>query len=126
MRDGFEGEFLMRPVYATFPEAEHRQRLERAREALRWAGAEFAIAIAPENIFYLAGYDSWVSLNSLQALLFGLDGKPSLVVRDVDLPLALESSWVRDIRTYRLQAEHPAACIAHLAREKGLGKVILV
>lgn len=109
------------PRYAAFPEPEHRERLARARQALRRAGFAGCVSVAPEHLYYLAGYDAWVSVNSPQALVFTPDAdEPTLVLRDVDRPLALETSWVRDLRIYRLGAEDPAALIAEAARDKGL------
>src|SRR5215469_5093860 len=109
------------PTYAAFPEEEHRARLARAREALRRHGIECCVSVAPEHLYYFAGYDSWVSVNSPQALVFSArGGEPTLIVRDVDIALALETSWVRDIRTYHLVADDVPALIASVAREKGL------
>jgi Xaa-Pro aminopeptidase len=110
------------PAFAAFAEAEHRERLARARRALREAGFEIAVLVAPEHLYYFAGYDSWVGVNSPQALIFGLDDgdEPAIVVRNVDLALVTETSWVRDIRTYHLHADDPMALIAEVAAEKGL------
>ena len=110
------------PPFAAFPEAEHRVRLARARHVLREAGFEIAIVMAPEHLFYLGGYDSWVAVNSPQAMIFGLadDDEPVIVVRNVDLSLVTETSWVRDIRTYHLHVDDPMATIAAAAEEKGL------
>ncbi|MEM7123478.1 MAG: Xaa-Pro peptidase family protein [Pseudomonadota bacterium] len=110
------------PQFAAFPEAEHRQRLTSARHALREAGFEIAVIMAPEHLFYLGGYDSWVAVNSPQAVIFGLadDDEPVIVVRNVDLSLVTETSWVRDIRTYHLHMDDPVAMIAAAAEEKGL------
>ena len=109
--------------YAAFPEAEHRQRLAQARQALARAGFDGCVSVAPEHLYYLGGYDAWVSANSPQALVFRTDGgEPALVLRDVDRLLALETSWVRDLRTYRLLAEDPTALIAKAVREQGLGR----
>src|SRR5262249_37669280 len=78
---------------------------------------------APEHLYYLGGYDAWVSVNSPQALVFRTDGgEPTLILRDVDRLLALETAWVRDLRTYRLLAEDPAVRIAEAAREHGRGQ----
>jgi Xaa-Pro aminopeptidase len=109
------------PRDAAFPESEHRERLGRARQALRRAGFAGCVSVAPEHLYYLAGYDAWVSVNSPQALVFttGAD-EPTLVLRDVDRPLAVETTWLGDLRTYRLGAEDPAALAADVAREKGL------
>jgi Xaa-Pro aminopeptidase len=56
-----------------------------------------------------------------QALIFNVgESEPTLLIRDVDLPLALECTWIEDIRTYRLKAEDPASIIARIAHEKGI------
>ncbi len=103
----------MAPRYNAFSEAEHRERLARARHAMREFGIDACISIAPETLFYLGGYDSWVAANSPQALIFSADaGEPSLIVRDVDQPLAAETSWITDIRTYRLHRDKPENLIA--------------
>ena len=110
----------MPATYAAFTEDEHRRRLAHAREILGRNGIECCVSIAPEHLYYFAGYDSWVSVNSPQALIFMIDGgEPTLVVRDVDLALPLETSWVIDVRSYHLFADDVAALVASVAREKG-------
>ena len=113
-----------KPAYAAFPEAEHRERLDRARAALLDAGFDGCLSMAPEHIYFLGGYDAWVSVNGPQALIFSADpaDEPSIVMRNVDLELALESTLIRDIHTYHLHTEDPAALIAAVAREHGLGE----
>ncbi|MFO0996627.1 MAG: Xaa-Pro peptidase family protein [Alphaproteobacteria bacterium] len=111
----------MKPTYAAFSESEYRSRLARARAALRKAGIDCCIAVAPEDLYYLGGYDSWVASNSPQALVFMTDGgEPTLLVRNVDELLPRETSWIKDIRTYYLHQENAAERIAAIAREKGL------
>jgi Xaa-Pro dipeptidase len=113
-------EATMSATYAAFTEDEHRRRLARACEMLRRNAIECCISVAPEHLYYFAGYDSWVSVNSPQALIFMVDdGEPTLIVRDVDLALPHETSWVSDIRTYHLFSEDVAALIASVALEKG-------
>src|SRR5204863_8648750 len=91
------------------------------REILRRNGIECCVSVAPEHLYYFAGYDSWVSVNSPQALIFMVEGRePTLIVRDVDLALPLETSWVADVRRYHLFTDDVAALIASVAREKGL------
>src|SRR5579872_5731682 len=118
----------MAAIYAAFPEAEHRERLARARALLAREKIDCCISVAPEHLNYFAGYDSWVSVNSPQALLFMTEGgEPTLVVRDVDLALPLETSWVRDVRSYHLFSDDVAALIAGIAREKGFrGKKVAI
>jgi Xaa-Pro aminopeptidase len=111
----------MSVTYAAFPESEHRERLARARTILRQNGIDGCVSVAPEHLYYLAGYDSWVSVNSPQAMIFMADGgEPTLVVRDVDLALPRETSWVSDVRSYHLFSDDVPALIAEVAREKGL------
>lgn len=106
--------------YAAFPENEHRARLARARQALRAADIACCVSVAPEHLYFLGGYDAWVSVNSPQALIFSSDeDEPTLVVRNVDLALPRETSWVRDIRSYHLHADDVAALIASVVAQKG-------
>jgi Xaa-Pro dipeptidase len=111
----------MRGNFASFTEAEHRRRLVQVRSLMKERGIEHCISVAPESLYYYGGYDSWVSVNSPQALIFTADDdEPTIVLRDTDLSLAYESAWVRDIRPYRLMFDNVAGVIAAVAREKGL------
>jgi Xaa-Pro aminopeptidase len=111
----------MDPSFAAFPESEHRERLSRARNKIREAGLAGCICVAPENIYYLIGYDSIAYFN-YQALVISAekDSEPTLVIRNVDLPLVTETSWIEDIRTYHLHASDIPNMVADVAREKGL------
>jgi predicted deacetylase len=42
----------MPPTFAAFTEAEHRERLGRARRALARAGFEACVSVAPEHLYY--------------------------------------------------------------------------
>lgn len=118
----------MRARYAAFTEQEHRSRLAAARKILQENGIDLCISVAPESLFYYGGYDSWVSSNSPQALIFSAnEGEPTIVLRDTDISLAEESSWVTDVRHYRLMFDDIPGLIAKVAREKGMrgGKVAI-
>ena len=111
------------PAFAAFGENEHATRLARARTALQRAGFDGCVSVAPETLYYLVGYDAWVSVNSPQALIFRTDGgEPTLVLRDVDESLVRETSGVRDVRTYRLLAEDPTVRIAEAMHAQGLAE----
>ncbi len=112
----------MGATYAAFAQAEYDERFRRARDAVRAAGCDLCIMVAPEHHFYFGGYDAWVSVNSPQALIFtpGND-QPTLLMRDVDLALALESTWVGDVRTYNLVLENYAERVRAIVAEKGIG-----
>ncbi len=109
----------MAPAFAAFGESEHRARLARARTALKGQSFDVCVSIAPEHLNYYGGYDAWVSVNSFQAMIFHVDGgEPTMVVRDCDLPLVTETSWVTDIRTYHFYSEDVCALISAVVREK--------
>ncbi len=111
---------MLIPPWALFPDSVYAERRTRARHAMREAGLECCIAIAPESLFYLCGYDSWTAMNNPQALVFTVhDDAPVLLVRDVDLALARESARVADIRTFRVNRDDPAGLIAALVFESG-------
>jgi Xaa-Pro aminopeptidase len=107
--------------YSAFEHSEFDIRFVRARQVLRDNGLAAAVIMAPEHLFYFAGYDSWVSVNSPQALVFtGDNDAPTLLLRDVDLPLARETSWVTDIRTYDLVRDDFAALVRGLLDERAV------
>jgi Xaa-Pro aminopeptidase len=111
----------MKGQFATFSEQEHRGRLAKARDLLKQQGIDHCISMAPESLYYYGGYDSWVSVNSPQALIFSAEeDEPTIILRDTDLSLAYESSWVEDIRSYRLMFDDIPTTFAAIAREKGL------
>ena len=116
----------MSPAFAAFETSEHHERLKRAREALVEADLAAFVCIAPEHLYYLGGYDSWVGVNSPQAMIFtaGPD-EPTLVLRDVDIALARETTWLEDVRTYRLVQDDFATMVAEICRAKGItaGKI---
>ena len=99
-----------------FPEAEHRERLARARFAMAQAGLDAVVCVAPEHLYYLAGFDGHTQF-SLQAFVFGARPEPTMIFRDVDILNARESSWVADMRVYHHGTDDPVALIADAARE---------
>ena len=111
----------MTPTYAAFDVSEHHERMARARAALSAAKLDACVAVAPEHLYYFGGYDSWVSVNSPQAMIFTAgDDAPTLILRNVDIPLARETSWVEDIRTYQLHEDDYGQLVADVLAEKGV------
>jgi Xaa-Pro dipeptidase len=96
----------MHPKSAVFPVSEHRQRFDRARAALKEARLDACVMVAPENMYYFGGYESWVGVNSPQFMIFtAKDDEPTIVLRNVDVPLAQETTWLDDLRSYHLHTE---------------------
>ncbi|QRM32253.1 Xaa-Pro peptidase family protein [Microvirga sp. VF16] len=108
--------------FAAFSEAEHRARIAKARERLAAAGLDGCIIVAPENLFYLVGYDSVCASICPQALILSVhdDRDPTLLVRNLDLPLVKETSWLKNVRTYQLFVDDVATVVAEIAHDYGI------
>ena len=111
----------MQPRSAAFPVDEHKKRFARARDALRQAKLDACLMVAPENIYYVGGYETWVGVNSPQFMIFtAKEDAPTLILRNVDLALARETTWVGDIRTYHLHTDSVPDLVRKVLKEKGL------
>jgi len=109
----------MQPQHSAFTFDEFQFRFRRAQKALATLDATACLMMAPEHLYYFGGYDSWVSVNSPQALIFTPGGdSPTLLLRDVDLPLAQETTWVSDLRVYNLVRDSFALCARKILEEK--------
>lgn len=107
--------------YASFPEAVLRERIDRARALMSEHKLDACLMVALEHLYYFGGYDCWVGVNSPQALVVTrAETSLTLIVRDVDLSLARETSFVGDIRTYRLNAESFPERVKEILAEKGV------
>ena len=107
--------------YTAFALDEYRERIGRARSALRRAGLDAVVAVSPEALYYLSGYDSWTSAVNPQGLVFTAEEvEPTLLIRDYDLALARESAIVDDIQTFSLASDSPAHRLADILHKKGL------
>jgi Xaa-Pro aminopeptidase len=113
---------MTEPPFAAFQEPEYRVRIKRAREELGAAGFDGCIMVAPENLFYFAGYDSIASYISPQALILSVHDRrdPTLLVRNLDLPLVRETSWIADVRTYQLHADDVPSKVGDILRDRGI------
>ena len=116
----------MSALFSAFSDQEFQARFNKARDLLRQESLDAFVIVAPEHLYYFGGYDSWVSVNSPQALVFTAgEDEPTLILRDVDLTLATETSWLTDIRTYNMVLEDYPSCVKELLQQKGLtgGKI---
>ena len=113
---------MSKPPFAVFTPAEHRDRVARARAALAAEGYDGAICIGAELLNYLGGFDC-CSYFSPQALIFATAGNddPVLLVRNIDVINARETSWLEDVRDYQLNFADPLQLIAGIVDELGFG-----
>ncbi len=111
----------MQTHFSPFPREVFEARIARARAAMAGAGLDALIIVALEHLYYFGGYDSWVGVNSPQAMILtkGNDA-PTLVLRDVDITLARETTFLSDIRTYRLNVDYFPDIVRDILIEKGV------
>ena len=111
----------MPATYSAFSDSEFKTRMRAARDVMATSEITACLMMVPEHQYYFGGYDSWVAVNSPQAVIFTADeDEPTILLRDVDLPLATETSWVSDLRTYDLVAESFAQRAHQILAQKGV------
>ncbi|MER8874769.1 aminopeptidase P family N-terminal domain-containing protein, partial [Mesorhizobium sp. M0814] len=82
-----------------FPVEEYRKRLQRTQEEMAKHDLPVLLLHQPENIHYLSGLHG-VGYFSYHALAVPSHGDPVLILRDVEIPAAHVTSWVRSHTSY--------------------------
>jgi Xaa-Pro aminopeptidase len=88
------------PKELAFPETEYRRRVEKVRGSMAERGLDALLVTEVPNICYLSGYETFVP-NNFACLILPGDGEPTLQVPEFEIPGALLSGWVRDVRATR-------------------------
>lgn len=78
---------------------EYRSRLHRTQEEMAKYDLPILLLHQPENINYLTGLDDVMYVSYL-ALVVPSRGNPVLVIRDMEVPAAQNTSWVKDYVVY--------------------------
>lgn len=99
-----------------FSPQEYGRRLSALRSRMAERGVDLLIVDAQEHLAYLTGYAPSGTL--YQPCLVPLEGEPVMVVRWLDEPLLLETSWVRERVSYA-DWEDPVAVLCRTVRERG-------
>jgi len=105
-----------------FPLAEYHERLLRGQTALSDAGFVGAVCVSPETLFYLSGYEGYTFWTEQALVLSASGGEATLILRDTDLPLAVETAVVGDVRTYRFGREDPVQLVRDALYDLGLAR----
>ncbi|MER9651867.1 Xaa-Pro peptidase family protein [Mesorhizobium sp. M0199] len=82
-----------------FPAEEYRARLQRTQEQMVKHHLPVLLLHQPENINYLSGLDQ-IGYFSYHALAVPSRGDPVLIVRDMEVPTAHSTSWVKNHVVY--------------------------
>ena len=86
-------------------------------------GLDALLQFSPSNLFYLTGYNT-AGFNNWQCLVVPMKGNPVLVLRLLERPIALATSWTDSIETYQ-DHEEPEAAVARTLSDLGLSNASL-
>jgi Xaa-Pro dipeptidase len=96
---------------------EHRDRYRRLQAAMADAGIDTLLSWAPENVYYMTGYDT-LGYYFPQCLIASVDSDPALVVRHFESPNVEAQTWVTNYVGY-LDHEDVAEIVAQVAAKFG-------
>ena len=100
-----------------FPQEEYDRRLSAVQKEMSEQGIEVLLLFAPTNLFYLTAYHT-IGYTNYQCLLVPQTGKPVLVVRLLEKPVAEASSWLDEVFAYE-DHEDPASAVQRALQETG-------
>lgn len=101
-----------------FPREEYEGRLRRLRAAMAEQGVDALVCVAPESLFYLSGYDANTAWSEQALVVTVSGGEPTLVIRDIDAPIADGQIWLRELAAYRYERDDPAEIVAGVVRSE--------
>ena len=107
----------------TFPKEEFEARLAKVKAGMADKGLDALLQFSPSNLFYLTGYNT-AGFNNWQCLVVPMTGNPVLVLRLLERPIALATSWTGSIETYQ-DHEEPEAAVARTLSDLGLSNASL-
>ena len=91
------------PRYPDIPETEYKSRISNAVKVMNKHGLDGLFLTQWENVYYLTGYENvafYLTRDWPYALLIKNNGDVMFVVRGGTEPVALETSWVSNLRPY--------------------------
>ncbi len=96
------------PKYPGYPEREFHDRISRAKKVLRELHLDALFLTAWENVHYLSGFNNSAFATTKDfpyVLIVTQTGESIFVVREVMIASARQTSWIEDIRSYRLPSD---------------------
>ena len=108
------------PKQLAFEQGEYESRLECVQQAMAERGLQAMLLFGPHNIFYLSGMDT-ENFVDYQCLVVPREGRPTLVILDVERARYENSSWLPGVETYR-SSDDPVA-VTRAAMKTRVGKI---
>jgi len=111
-----------------FSDSEYATRLSKAATALQARDLEALLLFAPENQYWICGYDTF-GFAMFQCLILGADGRLNLLTRAPDLRQAQQTSTLSDAQIHiwkDIEGASPACALADLVNALGYrGKIAI-
>lgn len=114
-------------LYFSFDE--FQSRLAAVRESMRGVGIDVLCVTAPENLFYLTGYDGWSFYTPQVVAVAADEEEPCWIGREMDQSCARATTWLREENIVGYADEyvdsnerHPMDVIALELQRRGWGK----
>ena len=103
-----------------FPEASYRHRVARVREGMQAAGIDTLLVTHSCDLNYLTGFDT-ICFDIYACLILPLEGEPVLHTLNVEIPAAVNTTWVRE-RVFGdwFRPECAGEQLAAILQERGL------
>ena len=81
---------------------EYRGRVTKVREEMGKNGIDALVVCTPANLNYLTGYSTFSPTN-FTGLILPLEGEPSVVTAECEIPAVILSGWVEDVQPFFLE-----------------------
>ena len=115
-------ELTSRPIprEMAFPESEYRRRVDTVRGYMEERGLDALLVTFVPNVCYLSGYQAFAA-DLYAGMLLPREGVPVLQVVELEIPGALLSGWVEDVRGVRwTDPDAVTTALAGLVKERRL------
>jgi len=91
------------PKETGFPEAEYRRRVAAVRRFMAERDLDALLVTFVPNVCYMTGYQAFAA-DLFACMVLPAEGEPTLQVTEFEIPGALLSGWVQDIRAIKFTA----------------------
>src|SRR2546426_3706297 len=115
-------ELLSRPIpkEMAFAESEYGRRVDRVRTSMDADGLDVLLVTFIPDVCYMSGYQAFAA-DLYACMVLPREGEPSLQVAELEIPGALLSGWVTDVRGVKwIDPDAVGAELSGLLRERGL------